>query len=174
MLILQEKDVSRKLAILMPVLMVGLVLDQISKLLILQKLPLGGRVPLISGLLNLVHVHNKGAAFGLLSGWSAEFAWLFFVATTALVLVVLGYLLWQLPSDQWLAILGYSLILTGALGNLIDRVRLGEVVDFIDVYYGHYHWPAFNVADSLVCVGAAVLVWVIIKEDKTADASNPA
>jgi len=166
--------VSRKLAILMPVLMVGLVLDQISKLLILLKLPLGGKLPLIPGLLNLVHVHNKGAAFGLLSGWSAEFAWLFFVATTALVLVVLGYLLWQLSSDQWLAILGYSLILTGALGNLIDRIRLGEVVDFIDVYYGHYHWPAFNVADSLVCVGAAVLVWVIIKEDKTADASNPA
>jgi signal peptidase II len=158
----------------MPVLMVGLVLDQISKLLILQKLPLGGRVPLIPGLLNLVHVHNKGAAFGLLSGWSAEFAWLFFVATTALVLVVLGYLLWQLPSDQWLATLGYSLVLTGALGNLIDRIRLGEVVDFIDVYYGHYHWPAFNVADSLVCVGAAVLVWVIIREEKTANASNPA
>jgi signal peptidase II len=166
--------VSRKLAILMPVLTVGLVLDQISKLLILQKLPLGGRVPLIPGLLNFVHVHNKGAAFGLLSGWSAEFAWLFFVATTALVLVVLGYLLWRLPGEQWLATLGYSLILTGALGNLIDRVRLGEVVDFIDVYYGHYHWPAFNVADSLVCVGAAVLVWVIIKDEKTADASNPA
>jgi signal peptidase II len=166
--------VSRKLTILMPVLMVGLVLDQISKLLILQKLPLGGQVPLIPGLLNLVHVHNKGAAFGLLSGWSAEFAWLFFVATTALVLVVLGYMLWQLPEGQWVATLGYSLVLTGALGNLIDRVRLGEVVDFIDVYYGHYHWPAFNVADSLVCVGAAILVWVIIREEKTADASNPA
>ena len=88
--------------------------------------------------------------------------------------MVLGYLLWRLPEDQWPAALGYSLILTGALGNLIDRVRLGEVVDFIDVYYGHYHWPAFNVADSLVCVGAAVMVWVIIREEKTADASNPA
>jgi signal peptidase II len=165
--------VSRKLAILMPVLMVGLVLDQLSKILILLKLPLGGRVSLIPGLLNLVHVHNKGAAFGLLSGWSAQFAWLFFVVTTALVLVVLGYLLWRLPDDQKPAILGYSLIFTGALGNLIDRIRLGEVVDFIDVYYGHYHWPAFNVADSMVCVGAAVLVWVIIKDERTADASNP-
>ncbi len=165
---------SRKLAILLPVVVVGLILDQVSKLLILLKVPLGGRVPLIPGLLNLVHVHNKGAAFGLLSGWSAQFAWLFFVMTTALVLVVLGYLLWRLPEDQRLATLGYSLILTGALGNLIDRVRLGEVVDFIDVYYGHYHWPAFNVADSMVCVGAAVLVWLIIREEKTADASNPA
>jgi signal peptidase II len=166
--------VPRKLAILLPVLVMGLVLDQVTKGLILLKLPLGGSVSLIPGVLNLVHVHNKGAAFGLLSGWSAHFAWLFFVATTALVLVILGYLLWRVPDEQWPMALGYSLILTGALGNLIDRIRLGEVVDFIDVYYGHYHWPAFNVADSLVCVGAAVLVWVIIREEKTADASNPA
>ena len=165
---------SRKLAILMPVLLVGLALDQVSKLLIVLKMPLGSQLSLIPGFLNLVHVHNKGAAFGLLSGWSAGFAWLFFVATTALVLVVIGYLLWRLPDDQWPAALGYSLVLTGALGNLIDRIRLGEVVDFIDIFYSHYHWPAFNVADSLVCVGAAVLVWVIIREEKIADASNPA
>ena len=136
------------------------------------KLPLGSQVPLIPGLLNLVHIHNKGAAFGLLSGLSAEFAWLFFVATTGLVLGVLGYLLWRLPDDHWPAALGYSLILTGALGNLIDRVRLGEVVDFIDVYWGRYHWPAFNVADSLVCVGPAAGVGHYPRE-KTADASNP-
>jgi signal peptidase II len=165
--------VPRKLAILIPVLVTGLVLDQVTKVLVMLRLPLGSQIPLIPGCLNLVHVHNKGAAFGLLSGWSAEFAWLFFVVVSALVLVVLGYLLWQLPDDQGPAALGYSLVLTGALGNLIDRIRLGEVVDFIDVYWGRYHWPAFNVADSLVCVGAAVLVWVIIKEEKSADASNP-
>jgi signal peptidase II len=165
--------VPRKSAIFLPLLVVGLALDQATKLLVMDHLPLGGQVPLIPGLLNLVHIHNKGAAFGLLSGWSAEFAWLFFVITTVLVLAVLGYLLWRLPADHWPAALGYSLILTGALGNLIDRIRLGEVVDFIDVYWGRYHWPAFNVADSLVCVGAAVLVWVVIREEKTADASNP-
>jgi signal peptidase II len=165
--------VPRKSAIFILILVVGLALDQATKVLVMDNLPLGGQVPLISGFLNLVHIHNKGAAFGLLSGWSAEFAWLFFVITTALVLAVLGYLLWRLPDDHWPAALGYSLILTGALGNLIDRIRLGEVVDFIDVYWGRYHWPAFNVADSLVCVGAAVLVWVIIREEKTADASHP-
>jgi signal peptidase II len=165
--------VSRKLAILLPVLVVGLSLDQVTKALILMNLPIGGKITLIPGLLNLVHVRNKGAAFGLLSGWSAHFAWLFFVMITALVLVVLGYLLWRLADEQWPMALGYSLILTGALGNLMDRIRLGEVVDFVDVYYGHYHWPAFNVADSMVCVGAAVLVWVLIREEKTADASNP-
>jgi signal peptidase II len=165
--------VPRKIAIFLPLLVVGLALDQASKLLILAKLPLNDQVPLIQGFLNLVHVHNKGAAFGLLSGLSAQFAWLFFVGTTGLVLVVLGYLWWRLPDGHWPEALGYSLILTGALGNLIDRVRLGEVVDFIDVYWRRYHWPAFNVADSLVCVGAAVLVWVIIRGEKTADASNP-
>jgi signal peptidase II len=165
--------VPRKSAIFILILVVGLALDQATKVLVMNNLPLGGQVPLIPGVLNLVHIHNKGAAFGLLSGWSAEFAWLFFVIITALVLVVLGYLLWRLPDGQWPAALGYSLILTGALGNLIDRIRLGEVVDFIDVYWGRYHWPAFNVADSLVCVGAAVLAWIIIREEKTADASHP-
>jgi signal peptidase II len=165
--------VPRKSAIFILILVVGLALDQATKVLVMDNLPLGGQVPLISGFLNLVHIHNKGAAFGLLSGWSAEFAWLFFVILTALVLGVLCYLLWRLPEDHWPTALGYSLILTGALGNLIDRIRLGEVVDFIDVYWGRYHWPAFNVADSLVCVGAAVLVWVIIREEKTADASHP-
>jgi len=166
--------VRRKLAIFIPILVTGLVLDQVSKVWVMLTLPLGGQKPIIPGCLNLVHIHNKGAAFGLLSGWSAEFAWLFFVATAGLVLVVLGYLLWRLPDDRRLAALGYSLVLTGALSNLIDRVRLGEVVDFIDVYWGRYHWPAFNVADSLVCLGAGILVWVIIREEKTADASNPA
>jgi signal peptidase II len=157
----------------MAILATGLPLDQVTKVLVMLKLPLGSQDPLIPGLLNLVHVRNKGAAFGLLSGWSAAYAWLFFAATTGLVLGVLGYLLWRLPDDQWPAALGYSFIMTGALGNLIDRVRLGEVVDFIDVYWGRYHWPAFNVADSLVCVGTAILVWVIIRDENTADASNP-
>ena len=159
--------------IFMAILATGLPLDQLTKVLVQLKLPLGSQVPLIPGFLNLVHVRNKGAAFGLMSSWSPDFVWLFFVAVIGLVLVVLGYLLWRLPDDHWSAALGYSLILTGALGNLIDRVRLGEVVDFIDVYWGRYHWPAFNVADSLVCVGAAVMVWVIIRDEKTADASNP-
>ena len=163
----------RRLIIFMAILATGLPLDQLTKVLVQLKLPLGSQVPLIPGFLNLVHVRNKGAAFGLMSSWSPDFVWLFFVAVIGLVLVVLGYLLWRLPDDHWSAALGYSLILTGALGNLIDRVRLGEVVDFIDVYWGRYHWPAFNVADSLVCVGAAVMVWVIIRDEKTADASNP-
>ena len=164
---------SRKLTIFIPILATGLILDQVTKLLVMLQIPLGQHITLIPGLLNLVHIHNRGAAFGLFSGSTAHYAWIFFAVITIAVLVVLGYLLWKLPEDNWPMALGYSLILTGAAGNLIDRLRLGEVVDFIDVYYGHYHWPAFNVADSLVCVGTALLVWIIIRDEKTADASHP-
>jgi signal peptidase II len=163
---------SRKLAIFIPLLVAGLALDLASKLLVLHYLPLGAQVPVINGFFNLVHVHNKGAAFGMMAGWSVDFARWFFVGTTTLVLAVVGYLWWRLPEDSWQAGLGYSLIMVGALGNLLDRVRLGEVVDFLDVYWGRYHWPAFNVADSLVCLGAGVLVWVILTEEKRADVSS--
>lgn len=163
---------DRKLAILFPVLVAGLALDLVSKLLVLHYLPLGAQIPLVQGFFNLVHVHNKGAAFGLLANWSVEFARLFFIGTTTLVLAVVGYLWWRLPRGQWQAVLGYSLIMTGALGNLLDRLRLGVVVDFLDFHWGRYHWPAFNVADSLVCLGAGVLVWVILTEEKRANVSS--
>jgi signal peptidase II len=136
-------------------------------------LPLGAQVPVIKGFFNLVHIHNRGAAFGLLSNLSPHFAWLFFIATTTLVLLVVGVLWWRLPDRDWPAALGYSFIMTGALGNLIDRVRLGEVIDFLDFYLGRHHWPAFNVADSLVCLGAGVLIWVVLTEGKGEDASHP-
>jgi signal peptidase II len=163
---------SRKLAVFLPLLVVGLALDLISKFLVLHYLPLGDQIVAIPGYFNLVHVHNKGVAFGLLSSWSVETARWFFILTTVVVLAVLGYLWWQLPEDRWQAALGYGLIMVGPLGILLDRVRLGEVVDFLDVHWGRYHWPAFNVADSLVCLGAGVLVWVILTEEKRADASN--
>jgi signal peptidase II len=165
---------NRKLYILLPVLLVGVALDLVTKYLVLQNMPLGSHIPIIKGFFNLVHVHNRGAAFGLLSSWSLDFVRVFFVCTTAIVLAVVGYLWWRLPEEQGLAALGYSLIMAGALGNLVDRLRFGEVVDFLDFYWGHYHWPAFNVADSLVCLGAGVLVWVILREEKGVDVSSPA
>lgn len=165
---------SRKAIILVAVLVLGLGLDQVTKLLVLHNLALGSHIPLGPGFFNLVHVHNKGAAFSLLNSIPVGFTRPFFILTTGLVLGVVGYFWWRLPKTNWLAALGYSLIMAGALGNLIDRVRLGEVVDFLDFYWGGYHWPAFNVADSLVCLGAAVLVWVILTEEKTDNAPDPA
>jgi signal peptidase II len=165
---------SRKSIILVAVLVLGLGLDLLTKLMVLHSMPVGSQIPLGPGFFNLVHVHNKGAAFSLLNSISVGFTRPFFIITTGLVLGVVGYFWWRLPKTNWPAALGYSLIMAGAVGNLIDRVRLGEVVDFLDFYWGRYHWPAFNVADSLVCLGAAVLVWVILTEENTGNASDPA
>ena len=164
---------TRKAAILIPVLILGVALDQLTKFLIAARIPLGGRIPVVEGFFNLVHVRNRGAAFSLLSNLSSDFAWLFFVATTTLVLLVVGYLWWRLSEREWPSALGFSLIMAGALGNLIDRVRLGEVIDFLDFYLGRHHWPAFNVADSLVCVGAGVLILMLFIEGKEEDVSHP-
>ena len=163
----------RKFTILFIVLGLGLGLDQMTKIMVLRLMPLGSRIPIADGFLNLVHLHNKGAAFSLMTGLPAGFTRPFFISITGLVLGVVGYLWWRLPPGCWQAALGYSLIMAGAVGNLLDRIRLGEVVDFLDFYWGHYHWPAFNVADSLVCLGAAILLWTILKEEKADNASNP-
>ena len=153
---------KRKLCILLAVILVGVALDQVTKQLILAYLPLGSQVPVIKGFFNLVHVHNRGAAFGLMSSWSLGFVRIFFVCTTIIVLLVVGYLWWRLPPGQNLAALGYSLIMAGALGNLVDRLRFGEVVDFLDFFWGRYHWPAFNVADSAITVGMGIFGFYIL------------
>jgi signal peptidase II len=164
---------SRKFAILLIILSLGLALDLVTKIMVLRLMPLGFQIPIADGCFNLVHVHNKGAAFSLLNSIPAGFTRPFFIFITGLVLGVVGYLWWRLPPDCWPAAVGYSLIMAGAVGNLLDRLRLGEVVDFLDFHWGPYHWPAFNVADSLVCLGAAVLVWTILTEGKAGNASNP-
>ncbi len=132
-----------------------LALDQASKWLALDKLALHEPIPLAS-FLNLALVFNKGAAFGFLStasGWQN----LFFIGIALVATVVILYLLRRMGTkDRFLAV-ALMLILGGAIGNLIDRLMYGHVVDFIDVYYGSWHWPAFNVADSAITVGAIMI-----------------
>jgi signal peptidase II len=134
-----------------------LALDQASKLLALARLTPGSPLPLVDGLLALTLVMNPGLAFGMFAssppGWSWVVALLSLSALS--VLVVLSVRL--LPVGGWPAAVGLGLIFGGAVGNLIDRGRFGAVVDFIDVYWRGYHWPAFNVADSAITVGVALL-----------------
>jgi len=164
---------SRKLIIFLVILLAGVILDQTTKILVVRELAVGEQLPVIKGFFNLVLTYNRGAAFGLFAEASIKFAWLFFIATTSLVMAVVAFLWWRLPAHQDLAAVGYSLIFTGAVGNLIDRLRLGEVVDFLDFHVGQLHWPAFNVADSLVCAGAGLLLWFIFKEEQSQDVSHP-
>ena len=164
---------SRKTVIFLSILLVGVFLDQITKYLVVRELNIGDQIPVVPGFFNIVLTYNRGAAFGLFANMSLNFAWLFFILSSSLVMGVVAYLWWRSPADHDLATVGYSLIFSGAVGNLIDRVRLGEVVDFLDFHLKDFHWPAFNVADSLVCIGAGLLLWYIFKEEYSQDVSHP-
>jgi signal peptidase II len=133
-----------------------LILDQASKLAIDASMQLYESIPLLPGF-NLTYVHNTGAAFSLLSqagGWQR---WLF--AGLAVVMSgVIGVWLARLKPNETLMATALSLILGGAIGNLIDRVAYGYVIDFLDVYYQQWHWPAFNIADSAICIGVGLML----------------
>ncbi|SEL56169.1 signal peptidase II [Nitrosovibrio tenuis] len=134
---------------------VVLVLDLATKRWVESSLFNGEQIPLTS-FFNLVLTYNAGAAFSFLSDADGWQRWFFSViAAGASTLIV--YLLRKHADDKWFCI-ALSLILGGALGNLWDRVTLGHVVDFLDFYIGTYHWPAFNVADSAISVGAMLLI----------------
>ncbi|MBW1917648.1 MAG: signal peptidase II [Deltaproteobacteria bacterium] len=170
---ISRRFLSPKYRLLMLIVGAGVGLDQLSKAVICLALSRFAIVPVIPGFFNLVHVHNRGAAFGLLANWPEAYASIFFSFATLIVLAVLAYLFFRLPGNDYWAATGYSLIIAGALGNLIDRVRLGEVIDFLDFYVGRYHWPAFNVADSLICLGAGLLCLVIWRAEGHDNVSHP-
>ena len=132
-------------------------LDQLTKLWVMRTIPDYASVPVIPGLFDLVNIRNRGAAFGFLNRPDIEWQfWLFLVAT----IVALGAILLMARSarvgDTFL-FLGLGCISGGAVGNLIDRVRFRAVIDFLDLYVGAWHWPAFNVADIAICVGAGLV-----------------
>ncbi|GDY27791.1 MULTISPECIES: signal peptidase II [unclassified Agarivorans] len=131
-------------------------LDQITKLAIAKTFDLYERVE-VTPFFNLVSVRNYGAAFSFLSDAGGWQRWFF----TAIAIFVSGLLLWWMkktPANQKWQAIAYALVLGGAIGNVVDRVVFGYVIDFLDFYVGSYHWPSFNVADSAICVGAVLLV----------------
>jgi signal peptidase II len=134
-----------------------IVADQITKALVRYTLPLYDSREVIPGLLNLVHVRNEGMAFGLLNSSDFEYKWLLTSGLAALALFGILYYARHLKPEERAARAGLSLILGGALGNLIDRLAIGYVVDFVDIYAGTWHFWAFNVADAAINVGAALV-----------------
>ena len=141
-----------------------LVLDQASKLYVDARFALYESVPVIRGWFHLTYIRNKGAAFGIFADSAVRVP--FFITVSLVALLVILWYLRRLRAEQTLAAFSLALIFAGALGNLIDRVRLGEVIDFLDVFWRHYHWPAFNVADSAICVGVALLIWEMWQEER--------
>ena len=132
------------------------VIDQITKYLALQWLNYGDPVAIVPGL-NFTLVFNTGAAFSLLSDASGWQRWLF-AAVALTVSIVITLWLRQIGNKEWWLPIALTLILGGAIGNFWDRVSLGYVIDFIQVYYQQWSWPAFNVADSAICIGAVMLL----------------
>ena len=143
---------------------VVVVLDQITKLIVLDRLAPGVPVAVVQGFVALTLVMNPGLAFGLLSGIPAGWRWIVGLLSLVALVVLLRVALRILPSGGWREQAAIGLIFGGAVGNLIDRTRFGAVVDFVDLYVRDWHWPAFNVADSAITVGVAALALVVMLE----------
>lgn len=134
-----------------------LIADQVTKHIVLANLGLHETIEVFAGWLNWTLAYNEGAAFSFLADAGGWQRW-FFTALAIVISAVMIVWLSRTARSDWRTALPLSLVIGGAIGNVIDRIRFGHVVDFIDVYYGASHWPAFNIADSAICVGAVLLI----------------
>lgn len=146
-------------------------LDRLTKLFVQSHITIWDTYTVIPGFFNLIHTENPGAAFSLFSTAQSEWRSFFLVGLSTGALVLIAALLWhpggRVGDNRWLR-LGLALILGGALGNVYDRVVHGSVTDFLELYLDGFHWPAFNVADSAITVGAALVLLDMARSRRTA------
>jgi signal peptidase II len=126
-------------------------------------MPLYHSIPVIEDLFNLTYIRNTGAAFGILAGSAAAFRLPFLLLFSTVAIVFIIFMLRRLPDREKGLITALAFILGGAIGNLIDRIAYGEVIDFLDFYWSRFHWPAFNLADSFITIGVLITVYYLIK-----------
>ncbi|HJV66498.1 MAG TPA: signal peptidase II [Geomonas sp.] len=150
--------------ILMVVSALVLVIDQVTKIYIDKTMALHSSITVIENFFNITYLRNKGAAFGILA--NSSFRLPFFILVSLVAVGVIVAVIKKLRDDQKFAAVSLSLIFSGALGNLIDRIRLGEVIDFLDAHWYEHHWPAFNIADSAICVGVFLLAIDMYLEER--------
>jgi signal peptidase II len=143
-----------------------IVADIATKQMILEAFAPGEMKEIIPGFFNLVLVFNPGAAFGMFATLPDPYREIILYSTALLAIVFLFYLLFSEYKESRIGQVAIGLILGGAVGNKIDRLTQGKVTDFLDFYIGSYHWPAFNVADSAICCGVAVMLFAMIKSSK--------
>lgn len=142
----------------------GMIVDQLTKVYIDRSMQLFDSIPIVENFFHITYVRNKGAAFSFLSNASWRLPFFIIVSIIAALVILIAFR--KLRDNQRLAQISLAMIFSGAVGNLIDRVRLGEVIDFLDAHWYRHHWPAFNVADSLICVGVFLLAIDMILEEK--------
>ena len=154
---------SAKWKIVVVWLVVIVAFDQLTKFIVDRTMPLHHSIPIIDNLFSLTYVRNTGAAFGIFAGSHEAFRLPFLILVSVVAIGFVFVMLKRLREGETGLITALSFILGGALGNLVDRVLFGEVIDFLDFYWGRYHWPAFNLADSFITVGVTITLFYLIK-----------
>jgi signal peptidase II len=145
------------------IILIIVIVDQLTKIVVDQTLFLHQSIPVIDNFFSLTYIRNKGAAFGILANSAATFRLAVLIVFSLVAIGFVISLIRRLPeSERWLTV-SLAFILGGALGNLIDRVWYGEVIDFLDFYWSTFHWPAFNVADSFITVGVVMALFRLLR-----------
>jgi signal peptidase II len=159
---------KRKYIVLLIISTLIVLLDQMTKLAVLERFRLGESVTVIEGFFNLTYVRNTGAAFGILAEAHPSFRIPFFLLVPVIALSAIAYIFRKIPEGDLKLASALALVVGGAIGNLIDRLAYGYVVDFLDFHWKYgYHFPAFNVADSAICVGVGVLMLDLLRTPET-------
>jgi signal peptidase II len=138
------------------------IIDQITKILIFKNLPLYHSITIIPGFFNITHIHNPGGAFGFMAHQNSSLRNFLFILLASIAVCFIFYFYKSTNRTHPFLASGFALILGGAIGNLIDRIRFGKVVDFLDFYVHNYHWPAFNIADSAITVGVTIFIFHLL------------
>jgi signal peptidase II len=149
---------QRRFGLMTAIVSAVVVVDQLTKWQVASTMRLHESIPVIPEIFNITYIRNSGAAFGILAGSHPGFRMVFFGLTSVLALVLLGTIYARLSPGDRMGQASVAAVFGGALGNLVDRVRLGEVIDFLDFSIFSYHWPAFNVADSAITLGVGLLI----------------
>jgi len=158
--------VTYKARIFLGCTLLVIVLDQLSKYWVMAGMDLHQSIPVIEGLFNLTYVRNTGVAFGLFAGYPSVWRTTALVLVSGAAMIIILLFLRKVSGGERLWALGLGLVFGGAWGNVLDRIRFGYVVDFLDFHIGRWHWPAFNAADSAVTVGTFLLLIKILTEGR--------
>jgi signal peptidase II len=134
-------------------------LDQATKLYIDSNMELHQSIQVIKNFFQITYIRNSGAAFGILSGFKSPWLTLFFVLISVVAIGIIMFYYHKTPENQRLTLVSFALIMSGAIGNFIDRVFYGEVIDFLYFHWYQHYWPAFNIADSCITIGVSLLLW---------------
>jgi signal peptidase II len=150
---------SPKVKLVIALLIVIVLFDQATKVVVDRTLPLHHSIAVIDNLFSLTYIRNTGAAFGFLAHSGEFFRRTFLIGFSLAAIAFILVMLRRLPANEKALIIALGFILSGAVGNLIDRLLYGEVIDFLDFYWSDYHWPAFNVADSFITIGVLLILF---------------